>query len=445
MMESWAILLLGVVLGALAFFEPCAIASNVLFTQYVQRISRRQRFGQLGRMVLARIGLLAALGLAVSAFARARGLPCRRCSSRSRTASSASSSSQPLRLHPRAAHQVLRDCSRAEGRLTEGTKIGLTLPACTIPLAGALLMALAGTASPILGAITMSLFAVFFSVPAFIYSFRPATPRTLRFLDRSARATPYLTGGVVRGRGGGQGARGLAHAGSRDASGSHRQHLHSELRARFPRGARPLLQPRLLPRPSPSPWDTSPPGRAMPATPSFSRGLSWPGHPRQTFSWVFCSRRPATSPWRRCSDPSGGMVIGPVLVLLGLRWLNLVSFRLPVLVPKARRTATYSGAFLLGSRFPRRLPVLRAGPRHDPHRRGRHGEGLVFGRPPSRLFLGRGLPVLAASTGLGAVEQMRGMERFVPWIEKGGGVALVLAGLYMVWSYAYPAWLIDRI
>ena len=36
-MEPWAILVLGVVLGALAFFEPCAIASNVLFTQYVQR------------------------------------------------------------------------------------------------------------------------------------------------------------------------------------------------------------------------------------------------------------------------------------------------------------------------------------------------------------------------------------------------------------------------
>ena len=51
----------------------------------------------------------------------------------------------------------------------------------------------------------------------------------------------------------------------------------------------------------------------------------------------------------------------------------------------------------------------------------------------------------AAAAGLGAVEQMRGMERFVPWIEKGGGVILVLAGLYMFWSYAHPAWLGDRI
>lgn len=196
-MEPWAILVLGVVLGALAFFEPCAIASNVLFTQYVQRISRRQRLGQLGRMVLARIGLLAALGLAVSAFARAGGI------------------ALPEMFLPIAygLFGVVYVVSRfvyipvphvrfygivpgAEGRLSEGTKLGFTLPACTIPLAGALLMALAGTASPILGAITMSLFAVFFSVPAFIYSFRPATPRTLRFLDRSARATPYLTGAL---------------------------------------------------------------------------------------------------------------------------------------------------------------------------------------------------------------------------------------------------------
>ena len=144
--------------------------------------------------------------------------------------------------------------------------------------------------------------------------------------------------------------------------------------------------------------------------------------------------------------PKWGMVIGPVLVLLGLRWLNLVSFRLPVLVPKARRTATYSGAFLLGVPFSLAvcpfcvtalvtiLTVAAA--------TGKvwYSAGLLLA-----YSLGRGLPVLAASTGLGAVEQMRGMERFVPWIEKGGGVALVLAGLYMVWSYAYPAWLIDRI
>lgn len=195
MMEPWAILVFGIVLGALAFFEPCAIASNVLFTQYVQRISRRERFGQLGRMVLARIGLLVALGFAVSALARAGGI------------------ALPALFLPIAygLFGLVYVVSRfvyipvphirfhgivpgAERRLAEGTKLGLTLPACTIPLAGALLIALAGAARPILGAAAMLFFAVFFSVPAFIYSFRPATPRTLRFLDRSARMTPYLTG-----------------------------------------------------------------------------------------------------------------------------------------------------------------------------------------------------------------------------------------------------------
>ena len=49
--------------------------------------------------------------------------------------------------------------------------------------------------------------------------------------------------------------------------------------------------------------------------------------------------------------PRWGLVIGPVLLLLGLRWLNIVSFRLPVLAPKGRKTATYAGAFVLGLPF----------------------------------------------------------------------------------------------
>ncbi len=197
MMEHWSILVFAVALGALAFFEPCAIASNVLFTQYLQRVSRRERIGQLGRMALARAGLLAGLGLAVSALARAGGI------------------ALPDLFLPVAygLFGVVYVASRfvyipvphirfhwivpgAERRLAEGTKLGLTLPACTIPLAGALLMALAGAAHPPLGAAAMLLFALFFSIPAFIYSFRQATPRSLRFLDRSARVTPYLTGAL---------------------------------------------------------------------------------------------------------------------------------------------------------------------------------------------------------------------------------------------------------
>ena len=143
--------------------------------------------------------------------------------------------------------------------------------------------------------------------------------------------------------------------------------------------------------------------------------------------------------------PRWGLVIGPVLLLLGLRWLNIVSFRLPVLAPKGRKTATYAGAFVLGLPFslavcpfcvPALVTILTVAAATG---KGWYSAGLLLA-----YSAGRGVPILAAAAGLGAVEQMRGMERFVPWIEKGGGVILVLAGLYMVWSYAHPAWLIDR-
>lgn len=144
--------------------------------------------------------------------------------------------------------------------------------------------------------------------------------------------------------------------------------------------------------------------------------------------------------------PKWGLVIGPVLVLLGLRWLNLVRFRVPILVPRGRKTATYPGAFLLGVPFslavcpfcvPALITILTVAAATG---RVWYSAGLLLA-----YSTGRGVPVLAASAGLGALEHLRGMERFVPWVEKGGGALLVAAGGYMVWSYAYAAWLSEVI
>jgi cytochrome c-type biogenesis protein len=195
--ETYWILGLGVLFGALAFFEPCAIASNILFTQHLQRAAPAERQRQLCRMASARILLLVGLGVAAGAAARAGGV------------------TLPELLLP-VAYGVFgvvyvvsrfvyipvphiyfyRVIPRADARLGDGAKVGLTLPACTIPLAGALIMALAGAGNPLVAAATMFLFAVCFSLPAFVYASRPATPAALRFLGLSARATPYLTGAL---------------------------------------------------------------------------------------------------------------------------------------------------------------------------------------------------------------------------------------------------------
>lgn len=186
---------LSILFGLLAFFEPCAIASNVLFTQYVQRISPRERAGQLAGLLAGRVTLLVALGVTVSVAARTWGVVLQELFLPIAYASFGvvyvASRFVYIPVPHIRFHGIIPG---GEQRLDEGTKVGLTLPACTIPLTGALLMALVGEARPVLGAVTMLLFAIFFTIPAFIYSYRPATPASLRFLDRSARVTPYLTG-----------------------------------------------------------------------------------------------------------------------------------------------------------------------------------------------------------------------------------------------------------
>ena len=136
-MEPWAILVFAVVLGALAFFEPCAIASNVLFTQYVQRISRRERFGQLGRMALARIGLLVALGLAVSGLAGAGGIALPDIFLEVAYGSFGAVYVVSRFVYIPVPHiRFYGIVPGAERRLAEGTKLGFALPACTLPPGG---------------------------------------------------------------------------------------------------------------------------------------------------------------------------------------------------------------------------------------------------------------------------------------------------------------------
>lgn len=131
-----------------------------------------------------------------------------------------------------------------------------------------------------------------------------------------------------------------------------------------------------------------------------------------------------------------GLVLGPLLILLGLMWPGWLRLPLPSIAMRARRVQSGWGAFALGVPFavavcPACTPALVI------------LLGLVAG-VGSPLFgfmlllafaLGRALPILLGAMAVGWLENLSGLARFHKVFEAIGGILLILSGLYMLNAY----------
>ena len=128
-----------------------------------------------------------------------------------------------------------------------------------------------------------------------------------------------------------------------------------------------------------------------------------------------------------------GLVLGPLLIVLGLAWPGWIKLRLPQAAIRARRATTVWGAGALGAAFavavcpictPTLVVLLGVAA----------GVGSVtFGVLLLLAFaLGRALPILLGGWAVGAFEAKKPLARHQRKFEVVGGIALVLAGLYML-------------
>lgn len=133
-----------------------------------------------------------------------------------------------------------------------------------------------------------------------------------------------------------------------------------------------------------------------------------------------------------------GLFLGPLLIILGLTWSGWVRLPLPALNWRAKPVAGAWGAFALGIPFsvaicpfctPALLILL----------------GVVAGIG-SPLFgtllllafaVGRGVPVLLGSLGMGWLESLSGLGKFQKALERIGGILLILSGLYLLNAYYF--------
>lgn len=133
-----------------------------------------------------------------------------------------------------------------------------------------------------------------------------------------------------------------------------------------------------------------------------------------------------------------GLVLGPLLILLGVFWAGWIRVPLPAFGFKAKRATGLWGAFALGVPFavavcPGCTPALVV------------MLGVVAGMASPLLgavvllafALGRAVPIAAGALAIGSLESKPSLTKYLRFADKLGGVVLIVMGLYMLNTYYF--------
>ncbi|VAW93045.1 Cytochrome c-type biogenesis protein CcdA (DsbD analog) [hydrothermal vent metagenome] len=133
-----------------------------------------------------------------------------------------------------------------------------------------------------------------------------------------------------------------------------------------------------------------------------------------------------------------GLLLGPVLILMGLMWSGLINVRLRWFGVKGHKATGIWGAFLLGIPFsvavcpfctPALLVALTASASIG---------SPVFGFALLLAFaLGRSIPVILGAWSMGWLESLQVLSRYQRLFEIIAGVTLALTGLYLLNEYFF--------
>jgi len=133
-----------------------------------------------------------------------------------------------------------------------------------------------------------------------------------------------------------------------------------------------------------------------------------------------------------------GLVLGPLLILMGLVWPGWVRLPIPQIPVRARPAANMGGAFALGVPF-----SVAICPFCTPALVVLLGVSASVGSPLFGVLLllafavGRTVPVALGAWGIGWLESLKRLSRWQRAFEVTGGVVLILSGLYMLNAYFF--------
>jgi len=426
------ILLTAFFLGSLAFFEPCTIATHTLFIARVHQQTSRICCKQFVVVWLSRSLLLASILALIVIFIRAPhwqpGTP-------------------SLILIVMAAiyllsrfvyipvpHLSFYKLSPYHSYLPEAIKLGLTLPACTIPLfiitAGVVLLNQDLVTALLAGLV----FATGFTLPMLSVARKGVNQATQDFLQRAAKGSPYLTAILLVG---GSLYLFLPHVdlSSKALSLTLQQASWTGIGLSFLAGFVFSFNPvsfASIPVMLAYVTKAHEERRAVLMGSAFVLGMI------STHVTLGVAAAIGGEGVKSVLGREWGLLLGPVLIVLGLIWPGWLKLRLPWFGMRARKVSGIGGAFLLAIPFsiavcpfctPALLVTLTASAAIG---------SVSFGFALLLAFaLGRSIPIILGAWSMGWLESLSVLSRYQKPFETLAGIVLMLTGLYLLNEYFF--------
>ena len=133
-----------------------------------------------------------------------------------------------------------------------------------------------------------------------------------------------------------------------------------------------------------------------------------------------------------------GLVLGPLLIVLGLLWPGWIKLPLPSIAFRAKRANSGWGAFLLGIPF-----SLAICPACTPALIILLGVATSIGSPwfgallLLAFALGRAVPIILGAWAVGWLENLKPLANMQKSFELVGGILMILSGLYLLNAYYF--------
>jgi len=419
-------------LGALAFFEPCTIATHTLFAARAHQKKTAPCLVETVLLWLVRSVLFIALFVLVVLLIE-----------------------QPNISEPMAAIVLLVMASvylvsrktyipvphleffrliPFSSKLPDAVRLGLTAPACTLPLIVILLVLSASVNSLTLAVAAALLFSTLFSLPVLIAAITGINESGKDFLEKAANGTPYLTALLLFGA--------ALYLLFPDV-GLDRQSLEATFQDASFYGLGIAFLAGFIFSFNPVSFASIPvvlayvtraheKQRALSLGGAFIMGL--------VLTHVALGIAAALGgDWvKGIMGRQWGLILGPLLIILGLMWPGWLKLRLPWISMRGKKVTGHWGAFLLAIPFsvaicpfcaPALLVVLTASAAIG---------SLLFGAGLLLAFaLGRSVPILLGAWSIGWLGSLQVVGKHHRGFEMTGGIVLILSGLYMLNEYLF--------
>lgn len=429
---SELLLIAAALLGALAYFEPCTIATHTLFTARIHQQNRIGCWRSVLAMWIARSALLCGL-LALLVWVSHAPVWGPYWPSVILAAMATLYLVSRLVYIP-VPHLAFHRLLPGGSRLPQALQLGLTLPACTIPLF-AVVAGLAVSVDVIgLAVLAGLLFASFFTLPMAWAAFKGIHAEGRELLNRAAQGSPYLTAVLLYGAALYLLTPGFEiNIGDLRAALTHASWLGIGLGflAGFVFSFNPVSfasVPVVLAYVTKAHEEK----RALMLGGAFIAGM--------IVTHVTLGVAAALSgDWvKAILGRQWGLFLGPLLIVLGLLWPGWLKLRLPWISMRGRKVAGMWGAFLLGIPFsvavcpfctPALLVTLTAAAAIG---------SAPFGFALLLAFaLGRAIPIALGAWGMGWLESLKLLSRHQKTFEVAAGITLIATGLYLLNEYFF--------